>query len=59
MKKAYMTFPDGGRIYKDAAGHLLAYISVGGRAERKRVKEAGGIPVFDLDMVESLLDWKA
>ena len=43
MKKAYMTFPDGGRIYKDAAGHLLAYISVGGRAERKRVKkEADG-----------------
>lgn len=39
MKKAYMTFPDGGRIYKDAAGHLLAYISVGGRAERKRVKK--------------------
>ncbi|MBQ9719598.1 MAG: ATP-grasp domain-containing protein [Oscillospiraceae bacterium] len=28
-------------------------------AERKRVKEACGIPVFDLDMVESLLDWRA
>ncbi len=27
-------------------------------AERKRVKEACRIPVFDLDMVESLLDWK-
>ena len=27
-------------------------------AERKRVKEACGIPVFDLDMVESLLDWR-
>ncbi len=39
MKKAYMTFPDGGRIYKDAAGHLLAYISVNGKADRKRVKK--------------------
>ena len=28
-------------------------------AERKRVHEAAGIPVFDLDMVESLLDWRA
>ena len=28
-------------------------------AERKRVKEACGIPVFDLDMVESLLNWKS
>jgi hypothetical protein len=27
-------------------------------AERRRVKEACGIPVFDLDMVESLLDWR-
>ena len=27
-------------------------------AERKRVKERCGIPVFDLDMVESLLDWR-
>ncbi len=27
-------------------------------AERRRVKEALGIPVFDLDMVESLLDWR-
>ena len=27
-------------------------------AERRRVKEACHIPVFDLDMVESLLDWR-
>lgn len=27
-------------------------------AERKSVREACGIPVFDLDMVESLLDWR-
>ena len=27
-------------------------------AERRRVKETCGIPVFDLDMVESLLDWR-
>ena len=27
-------------------------------AERRRVKEACGIPVFDVDMVESLLDWR-
>ncbi len=27
-------------------------------AERKRVKDACQIPVFDLDMVESLLDWR-
>ena len=27
-------------------------------AERKDVKEKCGIPVFDLDMVESLLDWR-
>lgn len=27
-------------------------------AERKRVKDALGIPVFDLDMIESLLDWR-
>lgn len=38
MSKAYMTFPDGGRIYKDAAGRLLAYVNVGGKAGRKRVK---------------------
>lgn len=28
-------------------------------AERKRIHDACGIPVFDLDMVESLLDWRA
>lgn len=28
-------------------------------AERKRVRDALGIPVFDLDMVESLIDWRA
>ena len=28
-------------------------------AERKRVRDACGIPVFDLDMVESLLNWRA
>ena len=28
-------------------------------AERKRVRESCGVPVFDLDMVESLLDWRA
>lgn len=28
-------------------------------AERKRVHETCGVPVFDLDMVESLLDWRA
>lgn len=27
-------------------------------AERKAVKEKTGIPVFDLDMIESLLDWR-
>ena len=28
-------------------------------AERKAVRERCGVPVFDLDMVESLLDWRA
>jgi hypothetical protein len=28
-------------------------------AERKRVHEGCGIPVFDLDMLESLIDWRA
>ena len=28
-------------------------------AERRRVRERCGIPVFDVDMVESLLDWRA
>ena len=28
-------------------------------AERKRVRDALGIPVFDLDMVESLIDWRS
>jgi len=28
-------------------------------AERRRVSQACGIPVFDLDMVESLYDWRA
>ena len=28
-------------------------------AERKRVKDECGIPVFDPDMVESLIDWRA
>ena len=28
-------------------------------AERKAVHDICGIPVFDLDMVESLLDWRA
>ena len=28
-------------------------------AERKAVRERCGIPVFDLDMVESLLNWRA
>ena len=27
-------------------------------AERKRVRERLGIPVFDIDMVESLIDWR-
>ena len=27
-------------------------------AERKRVHDRLGIPVFDLDMVESLIDWR-
>lgn len=27
-------------------------------AERKRVRDTYGIPVFDVDMVESLLDWR-
>lgn len=27
-------------------------------AERKRVKDQTGIPVYDLDMIESLLDWR-
>lgn len=27
-------------------------------AERKRVSENCGVPVFDLDMIESLLDWR-
>ena len=27
-------------------------------AERKRVKEYCGIPVFDVDMIESLIDWR-
>jgi hypothetical protein len=28
-------------------------------SERKRVRDALGIPVFDLDMVESLIDWRS
>ena len=28
-------------------------------SERKRVHDALGIPVFDLDMVESLIDWRS
>ncbi len=28
-------------------------------AERKQVREQCGVPVFDLDMVESLFDWRA
>ena len=27
-------------------------------SERKRVRDALGIPVFDLDMIESLIDWR-
>ncbi|MBQ7155195.1 MAG: hypothetical protein IJR85_06545 [Synergistaceae bacterium] len=27
-------------------------------AERKRIKDAHNIPVYDLDMVESLIDWR-
>ena len=27
-------------------------------AERKRVHDALAVPVFDLDMVESLIDWR-
>ncbi|WP_026664794.1 ATP-grasp domain-containing protein [Butyrivibrio sp. FC2001] len=27
-------------------------------AERKRIKDRCGIPVFDVDMIESLIDWK-
>ena len=27
-------------------------------AERKKVKETLGIPVYDLDMIESLIDWR-
>lgn len=27
-------------------------------AERKRIRDSLGIPVFDLDMIESLLDWR-
>lgn len=27
-------------------------------AERKRIKDATGIPVFDVDMIESLIDWR-
>ena len=43
MPKAYMTFPDGGRIYRDAAGRLIAYSPAGGAPARKRVKtEADG-----------------
>ena len=28
-------------------------------AERRRVRDACHIPVFDVDMVESLLDWRS
>ena len=28
-------------------------------SERRRVRQALGIPVFDLDMVESLIDWRS
>lgn len=28
-------------------------------SERRRVREERGIPVFDLDMIDSLLDWRA
>ena len=27
-------------------------------AERKKVKEKTGIPVFDVDMIECLIDWR-
>jgi hypothetical protein len=27
-------------------------------AERKRIKDRCGIPVFDVDMIESLIDWR-
>ena len=27
-------------------------------AERKKVKDKLGIPVFDVDMIESLIDWR-
>ena len=28
-------------------------------AERRRIHEGCGVPVFDLDMIESLIDWRA
>lgn len=28
-------------------------------AERRRIREGCGVPVFDLDMIESLIDWRA
>jgi hypothetical protein len=27
-------------------------------AERKKIKDSVGIPVFDVDMIESLIDWR-
>ena len=52
-------------IRLDEAGAKMDYIAPDSIfiddsfSERKRVRDALGIPVFDLDMVESLIDWRS
>ena len=52
-----LRIPEGG----DKTAHILpdSIFIDDSFAERRRVAERCGIPVFDLDMVESLLDWRA
>ena len=52
-------------IRLDQGESKLPYIQAGSIfiddsfAERRRIHEGCGVPVFDLDMIESLIDWRA
>ena len=52
-------------IRLDQSESKLPYIQAGSIfiddsfAERRRIHEGCGVPVFDLDMIESLIDWRA
>ena len=52
-------------IRLDQSESKLPYIQAGyifiddSFAERRRIHEGCGVPVFDLDMIESLIDWRA